>query len=357
LNVIELDVVPPCPECGRPMARVAGPDKHRGWTCVNCNAAGDPEEDHLEDPADSRPCGCEEAEALKAERDTFRDLARARGDLLVSEVERRLAAERQLTIIRGIDTESAESRLAEATALLRGQLEKTGMPDADGEGPSRETVETWGAFVQFVADLVYDADSVLNRGLSATPAQAAEPEPAHDTPADRAIADCRAALDSMLHPDTIALRECRAELDRYKSGRSELTRWAPSVVDADDEDGPVYQGFLTDPDGIWVRFEDADLKIRACAESRRCIIESLESARAERDTALQKRHEAIQEQARLAGGCNAALARIAELQSGFDAAVRAAAQRDTRIARAVAELEQCRKPRTGAVERALEALR
>jgi hypothetical protein len=100
------------------MARVAGPDKHRGWTCVNCNAAGDPEEDHLEDPADSRPCGCEEAEALKAERDTFRDMARARGDLLVTEVERRLAAERQLTIIRGIDTASAESRLAEATALL-----------------------------------------------------------------------------------------------------------------------------------------------------------------------------------------------------------------------------------------------
>jgi hypothetical protein len=109
------------------MARVAGiaagyplgaPAEKQGWTCVNCNAAGDPEEDHLEDPADSRPCGCEEAEALKAERDTFRDMARARGDLLVTEVERRLAAERQLTIIRGIDTASAESRLAEAIALL-----------------------------------------------------------------------------------------------------------------------------------------------------------------------------------------------------------------------------------------------
>jgi hypothetical protein len=103
LNVIELDVVPPCPECGRPMARVAGPGEHRGWTCVNCNAAGDPEEDHLEDPADSRPCGCEETEALKAERDTFREMARERGDLLVSEVERRLAAER---------------RVSDATALL-----------------------------------------------------------------------------------------------------------------------------------------------------------------------------------------------------------------------------------------------
>lgn len=35
-----------CPGCGRPMARVGGPGAHRGWTCVNCNAAGDPEEDH-----------------------------------------------------------------------------------------------------------------------------------------------------------------------------------------------------------------------------------------------------------------------------------------------------------------------
>lgn len=91
----------PCPGCGRPMARVGGPDAHRGWTCVSCNAAGDPEEDHLEDPADSRPCGCEEAEALKAERDTFRDMARARGDLLVSAVERQLLAERQIAAVFG----------------------------------------------------------------------------------------------------------------------------------------------------------------------------------------------------------------------------------------------------------------
>ncbi len=50
-----------CPGCGRPMARVGGPGAHRGWTCVNCNAAGDPEEDHPD------ACGCEETEALKAE--------------------------------------------------------------------------------------------------------------------------------------------------------------------------------------------------------------------------------------------------------------------------------------------------
>lgn len=35
-----------------------------------------------------------------------------------------------------------------------------------------------------------------------------------------------------------------------------LTRWTPCEVDPDDEDGPVFQGFLTDPAGAWVKFED-----------------------------------------------------------------------------------------------------
>lgn len=51
----------PCPGCGRSMARVGGPGARRGWTCVHCNAAGDPEEDHPD------ACGCEEAEGLKAQ--------------------------------------------------------------------------------------------------------------------------------------------------------------------------------------------------------------------------------------------------------------------------------------------------
>lgn len=38
---------PPCPECERPMARVAGPHG-RGWTCPSCNAAGDVEGDWTE---------------------------------------------------------------------------------------------------------------------------------------------------------------------------------------------------------------------------------------------------------------------------------------------------------------------
>lgn len=77
---------PSCPDCGLPMARVAGPDGH-GWTCVNCNAAGDPEGDHPEplrplhirdfpaseylfprpsDPDADRPCSCDESLQLQA---------------------------------------------------------------------------------------------------------------------------------------------------------------------------------------------------------------------------------------------------------------------------------------------------
>jgi hypothetical protein len=110
-------MIPPCPTCERPMARVAGPAEHRGWTCVNCNAAGDPEEDHLDGPSDPEPCSCDEALALKTERDTFREMAQHRGDLLVSELERRLA-ETRARDWAAREVVSLEKRLAEATALL-----------------------------------------------------------------------------------------------------------------------------------------------------------------------------------------------------------------------------------------------
>lgn len=42
----EAPSAPECPECRRPMARVAGP-RGRGWTCLLCNAAGEPEGDWL----------------------------------------------------------------------------------------------------------------------------------------------------------------------------------------------------------------------------------------------------------------------------------------------------------------------
>ncbi len=76
-------------------------------------------EDELEDPADSRPCGCEETEALKAERDTFREMARERGDLLVSEVERRLAAERACTTTTERLYAQARTMLADGALLER----------------------------------------------------------------------------------------------------------------------------------------------------------------------------------------------------------------------------------------------
>lgn len=109
---------PPCPTCGRPMARVAGiaagyplgaPAEKQGWTCVNCNAAGDPEEDHLEGPPDPEPCSCDEAEGLKAKLETaeqgrlsYKEMAQHRGDLLVTEVERRLAGQRQIDVAEGL---------------------------------------------------------------------------------------------------------------------------------------------------------------------------------------------------------------------------------------------------------------
>lgn len=36
-----------------------------------------------------------------------------------------------------------------------------------------------------------------------------------------------------------------------------LPRWAPCLAEPEeDDDGPLYQGWLTDPDGAWVKYED-----------------------------------------------------------------------------------------------------
>lgn len=77
----------PCPGCGRPMARVGGPGARRGWTCVNCNAAGDPVEDH----PDERPCGCEDSDALRESVRGFErqlSLAHARNVILQNQLDR-----------------------------------------------------------------------------------------------------------------------------------------------------------------------------------------------------------------------------------------------------------------------------
>jgi hypothetical protein len=47
---------PRCNDCGRPLARCAGPGGEQGWTCVVCD-----------DPGAVDRCSCEEALALRAE--------------------------------------------------------------------------------------------------------------------------------------------------------------------------------------------------------------------------------------------------------------------------------------------------
>jgi hypothetical protein len=202
---------------------------------------------------------------------------------------------------------AAESRLAAATALLE---------------DAAATLDDAG--------LVHTAQRIRDF-LSATPAQAAEPTAAD---LERIPVGALVLPPGVEHPDTIALRRCRAELES-----------AEHLLEQRGQDVAQYK-------------------------------EALESARAERDTALEKRHEAIQEQARLADGCNAALARIAELEAQLET-TRERAQWDldwrieaealTRnldmsIARAVAELEKAKRMSPGrwveeSIDAALEALR
>ena len=87
---------------------------------------------------------------------------------------------------------------------------------------------------------------------------------------------------------------------------------------------------------------------------------ALVSARAERYTAREQTETTCKLLGEVARERDTALGRIAELE----AEVKIAWEEDPlvselrkSIARAVAELEQCREPRTGAVERALEILK
>lgn len=116
----------PCPGCGRPMARVGGPGAHRGWTCVNCNAAGDAELDHP-DPDDDRPCSCEEALAL---RERVRELEAELDGERTSRIEMNNAALQAEARVRELEAE-LELRKAEHTAandeLRRRALAKSGL--------------------------------------------------------------------------------------------------------------------------------------------------------------------------------------------------------------------------------------
>ena len=235
--------------------------------------------------------------------------------------------------------ERAESRLAEATALLE-QVEDCYADNEEAE----QLVSAVHAFLRPCdhSGIGMPECTLCDPRLSATPAQAAEPEDLDL--GDAIIAACKAVHEprSLLtrvynaiglhighapagaeHPDTIALRECRAELERKDSA------WMSEVK--------AHQESAT----RWGKRAER-------------LHGDVESARAERDTALEKRHEAIQEQARLADGCNAALARIAELTEHN---VQQGVRYEFRIARAVAELENEALQPSARIKRALEALR
>lgn len=95
----ELEADLPCPGCGRPMARVGGPGARRGWTCVNCNAAGDSEDDLLDAPPsfeEPESCSCDEALALRDRLDRCRAIVRVWGLAEVTPEAARVALEREL---------------------------------------------------------------------------------------------------------------------------------------------------------------------------------------------------------------------------------------------------------------------
>jgi hypothetical protein len=302
---------------------------------------------------------------------------------------------------------ATESRLAEATALL--ERCKFELP------PSSWTTQLLGAVVSF---------------LSATSAQAAEPEPNAVIRACAVLArsyetGCgEAPHHAMLgiSPDaarelshaaktehdalTIALRECRKAMElsghvqHSRDLATALESARASLTECRAEKDELLNGVVK----YWVEQHDAVVRDRNAQLDRAVKAElALESARAERDTAwqkgydegaldvhrveaerdtaLEKRLEAVQEQARLADGCNAALVRITELEetnqnlrdhcqariAELELRLKNADDQEdetqdwnsdlqTRIARAVAELEKM-APGDPRRDRALEALR
>lgn len=76
----------------------------------------------------------------------------------------------------------------------------------------------------------------------------------HGSP--KATADC---VISAWMSRGMALDESEAELAKAEAKIAavrKVTAWSPCEVDADDEDGPVFQGFLTDEGGTWVKVSD-----------------------------------------------------------------------------------------------------
>jgi hypothetical protein len=286
-------------------------------------------------PPDPEPCSCDEALGLREKLDAALGACRA----LEEEVEKDAEEWREEAWRIGQDFAATESRLAEATALLD---EWTTCPAA-GYTPGR-LLKRVHAF------------------LSSTTAQASEPYKREPRTIDgRTLFQVDNNLNPdgtvRVHPDTIALRECRAELRIHAK---DANRYAQELSAAH-------------LDNLAALKDVESARAERAAEFAAKVLahEVLETVRAERDTALQRAEIAEGQLREDTVHRHNALAHIAELEAALESKTQESfswegQNRTTedytktledRIARAVAELEQCAEPRIGAVDRALEALR
>ena len=84
-------------------------------------------------------------------------------------------------------------------------------------------------------------------------------ENVRDYLAGQCVAEAGYDLEMMAHELTnrVALVLSALALSKPKSSEGTgITRWTPREVEGEEEDGPIFQGFDTDPDGQWVRWED-----------------------------------------------------------------------------------------------------
>ena len=211
----------------------------------------------------------------------------------------------------------AESRLAEATALLR-ECARALAGNAYRAELNPEVVRflsatpTPAAPDQPRALTDYDASD----GYKYAPAA----ESKADTAAGRAIADCRAAIDRLLHPDTIALRECRAELERANNAH-DLQRSRAKDAERALESARANETMNAQCARLRAELElQRDMVAEALA-SQNVTAAALESARAERDTALHSSKMALVELDGSEAELKLALARIADLEASLREAV------------------------------------
>jgi hypothetical protein len=159
--------------------------------------------------------------------------------------------------------QSLTEQLAEATGLLERIREAT--EDCDENDPDEAR--------QCVVDVFHMTAPEKVMRISRAPAQATEAERLRGAIAstDRYLSGAPAQAaepDEQQKRIGMILDAKQRWIERAESAEAKLaavrgvTRWQPCEVEPaeDEEDGPVYQGFLTDPAGAWVKWEDiADL--------------------------------------------------------------------------------------------------